>query len=170
VDLVEANTHWELETKRATSERVADGGWRVTLDVQARKVVVETASRETEVPMNDLVEVGVYAAARDGEAGTPLYLRMHRIRSGRQRITVTVPREPARAAIDPRLLLIDDDTDDNVADVVRAAGARGMPLRRPQRSKPPVDRQSTAREDHEPWLATVSRLENANVGPRSMVH
>ncbi len=40
---------------------------------------------------------------------------MHRIRSGQQRITVTVPREPARAGIDPRLLLVDDDPDDNLA-------------------------------------------------------
>ena len=75
--------------------------------MQARKVVVDSAGAETEVPMDDLVEVGVFAAAEDGGLGEPLYLRMHRIRSGEQRITVTVPRQPARAGIDPRNLLID---------------------------------------------------------------
>jgi hypothetical protein len=85
----------------------------VTLDVHARKVVVDTAGAETEVPMNDLVQIGVFAR----DPGAPLYLRMHRIRPGRQRITVIVPREPARAGIDPRNLLIDVTPDDNVAQV-----------------------------------------------------
>jgi ABC-2 type transport system permease protein len=85
-------------------------------------VVVDTAGVETELPMNDMVEIGVYAAAENGKAGAPLYLRTHRIRPGRQRITVTVPREPARAGLDPRLLLlIDEDVDDNLAEVTRAA-------------------------------------------------
>jgi hypothetical protein len=42
---------------------------------------------------------------------------MHRIRSGPQTITVTVPERPARAGIDPRHLLIDVQPADNVADV-----------------------------------------------------
>jgi hypothetical protein len=114
-DLFEANTYWELATKRATAEPAASGGWRVTMDVQARKVVVDTAGAETEVPMNDLVQIGVFAR------GAPLYLRMHRIRAGRQRITVIVPRQPALAGIDPRNLLIDATTGDNTAEVKRGA-------------------------------------------------
>ena len=90
----------------------------MTLDVQARKVVVDSAGVETEVPMNDLVEVGVFAAAEDGGLGEPLYLRMHRVRSGEQRITVTVPRKPARAGIDPRSLLIDVKAEDNLREVL----------------------------------------------------
>jgi ABC-2 type transport system permease protein len=38
---------------------------------------------------------------------------MHRIRSGKQTITVTVPRKPARAGIDPNHLPIDVTTADN---------------------------------------------------------
>ena len=56
----------------------------MTLDVQARKVVVDQAGVETEVPMDDAVEVGVFA---EGEAS----VQKHRIRSGKQTITVTVP-------------------------------------------------------------------------------
>jgi hypothetical protein len=121
VDLFEANTYWELETERASAQPAGDGTWRVTLDVRARKVVIDTAGVETEVPMNDLVEVGVYASAEDGAPAEPLSLRMHRIRSGPQRITVTVPRQPARAAIDPRLLLLTGEGDDNIAEVERRA-------------------------------------------------
>jgi hypothetical protein len=42
---------------------------------------------------------------------------MHRIRSGEQTITVTVPRQPTRAGIDPNHLLIDLKTDDNIKTV-----------------------------------------------------
>jgi aminopeptidase N len=117
-DLFEANTFWELETERAAAEQTEAGTWRVTLDIRARKVVVDTTGVETEVPMEDLVEIGVFAPAEDGVTlGEPLHLGMHRLRSGRQTIRVTVPREPARAGIDPHHLLIDLDAGNNVADV-----------------------------------------------------
>ncbi|HSK09749.1 MAG TPA: hypothetical protein VK911_09240, partial [Vicinamibacterales bacterium] len=122
-DLFEANTYWQLAAKRATAEQAEGGAWRVTLDVEARKVVVDGDGVETEVPMDDLVEVGVFAAAEEARLGDGLYLRMHRVRSGGQRFTVTVPGKPARAGIDPRNLLIDVEPDDNVKEV-----APGGPL------------------------------------------
>ncbi len=67
--------------------------------------------------MDDLIEVGVFAGAEEGASGEPLYLGMHRIRSGAQRLTVRVPGEPARAGIDPRLLLLDVKAEDNLAKV-----------------------------------------------------
>jgi ABC-2 type transport system permease protein len=63
------------------------------------------------------VEVGVFGPDGGGRRGAPLYRRMHRIRSGQQRITVTVPSEPAAAGIDPRNLLIDVEVDNNVVPV-----------------------------------------------------
>jgi ABC-2 type transport system permease protein len=114
-DLFEANTYWELTTDQAAAERTAAGTWRVTLDVRTRKVVVDTAGVETEVPMNDWVEVGVSALPVTGDGPQErIYLQKHRIRSGEQTITVTVPREPAAAGIDPDYLLIDLKTEDNV--------------------------------------------------------
>ncbi len=117
-DLFEANTFWELETEGATAEETDAGAWQVTLNVRARKVVVDTAGVETEVPMDDWVEVGVFAPAEEGEeSGEPLYVQMHRIRSGEQTITVTVPRNPAHAGIDPYHLLIDLEMGDNIEEV-----------------------------------------------------
>jgi hypothetical protein len=75
-------------------------------------VVVDEAGVEAEVPMDDFVEVGVFAAD-----GGELYRQWHRVRSGEQTITVTVPREPAQAGIDPRRLLIDADGGDNTTEV-----------------------------------------------------
>ena len=107
-DLFEKNTFWELETERATAQQTAAGAWQVTLDVRARKVVVDEVGHETEVPMDDWIEIGVFD---EGER----YLLKHRIHSGKQTITVTVPQKPSRAGIDPRHLLSDLwETDKNV--------------------------------------------------------
>jgi hypothetical protein len=79
----------------------------VTLDVQAAKVRSDSVGNDTAVAMNDLVELGVFAEPRPGErVGAPLYLGKHRIRSGQQSMTVTVPTRPARAAVDPYHKLI----------------------------------------------------------------
>ena len=88
--------------------------WDDTLDVRARKVVVDSAGVETEVPMSELVEIGAYGAPRGDGADAPLFLEKRRIRSGTQRITVTVPRPAKRAGVDPNYLLVDTNTDDNV--------------------------------------------------------
>ena len=113
-DLFEVNTFWDLSTKSAQTELAADGTWRVTLSVSARKVAVDTAGVESERPMNDLIEIGVFA--RDGK---PLFLQKQRIRSGQQFVRMTVPRQPARAGIDPRNLLIDTEWRDNTKEVKR---------------------------------------------------
>lgn len=113
VDWFEVNTFWELKTRKATFEKAADA-WRVTLDVEARKVAVDTLGAETVLPMNDLMEIGIYAEGENGERGEPLYLRMHRIEPGSQRITVMVRKQPAWAGVDPRGLLLDIEPADNV--------------------------------------------------------
>jgi len=109
-DLFEKNTFWDLTTERATAKQTSANAWKVTLDVHARKVVIDEAGIEAQVPMDDWIVVGVF------DEGKP-YMEKHRIGSGRQTITVTVPRKPTRAGIDPQGLLIDLDTEDNIKDV-----------------------------------------------------
>jgi hypothetical protein len=112
-DLFEVNTFWTFDTERATAVRTPAGTWRVTLEVEARKVVADSAGAETELPMSEMVEIGIFAAAGPGEVlGRPLYVRKHRVRSGTQTITLTVPHRPARAGIDPYNLLDWEEGDD----------------------------------------------------------
>lgn len=121
VDLFETNTFWELDTRRVTTTETQPGGWQVILDVRARKVRVDEDGVETEVPVNDLIEVGVFSSTRRQAAGETLYLQTHRLRSGHQSITVNVTKKPSRAGIDPRGLLVDLDAFDNVQEVTGTA-------------------------------------------------
>ena len=54
-----------------------------------------------------------------GERGSPVYRRLHRIRSGAQRVTVTVPATARWAGVDPRQLLFDLTSENDVARVAR---------------------------------------------------
>jgi ABC-type transport system involved in multi-copper enzyme maturation permease subunit len=102
----------------ARVEPTGTGQYRVTLQVAAAKVRADSIGRETEIPMNDLAEIGVFAGPqKDGAPGEPLYLRRHRIRSGAQTITITVPRSPTRAGIDPYRKLIGLDAGANLVEV-----------------------------------------------------
>lgn len=105
-DLFEANTSWVFETEQVVAQPTDSGQWQVTLDVRARKMVIDTTGVETELPMDDWVEIGVFVPAEGVDwPGEPLYLQMHRIQSGRQTIKITVSRQPEFAGIDPYDLL-----------------------------------------------------------------
>lgn len=116
-DLFEANTFWRFKTERASAQQHGSA-WQVTLDLRARKEVFDSAGAQTELQMDEWVEIGVFAQAADGawELSQPMYLRKHRIRSGRQTITLTVPRRPVLAGIDPFHILDweEREDDDNV--------------------------------------------------------
>lgn len=111
-DLFKENTYWRLKTEKFAAEQTKAGNWQVTLKVQAQKVVVDSTGYENEVPMNDWLQVGIYEEGKGLKE--PLYLQMHRIRSGEQTIKVTVPRKPERGGIDPAHLMIDLRFEDNI--------------------------------------------------------
>jgi hypothetical protein len=118
-DLFEHITLWSVRTDSAHAEPVSGGGYRVTLFVDASKARADSVGTQTPVAMDEAVEVGVFAgAASDGSPGETLYLKQHRIRSGKQTIVLTVPRLPTRAGVDPYRKLIERERDDNVAGVV----------------------------------------------------
>jgi ABC-type transport system involved in multi-copper enzyme maturation permease subunit len=113
-DLFEINTVWEFDLKKGNAVDIGGGKWRVTLDVEARKEMVDTAGVDVTLPLNDPVEIGIFAPAKEGEVlGKVLYLQKHVIRSNKQTITVIVSEKPDRAGIDPYNLL-DYEEGDNI--------------------------------------------------------
>jgi ABC-2 type transport system permease protein len=114
-DLFETMTLWDVKTRSAAARRRPDGKYEVTLEVVAQKLRADGSGIETPTPMNDFVEVGVFASGKDD----PFSLVRHRIRSGKQTIRIIVPREPSRAGVDPYRKLIERERGDNVVDVER---------------------------------------------------
>jgi aminopeptidase N len=116
-DLFAANTFWELEAREAVATKNAASNWQVSLSFDARKVTVDSLGTETVIPMNDWVEIGVYSTREGGKNPQELYRQLHRIRSGRQTVSIDVTALPGRAGIDPRHLLIDLDIENNTTKI-----------------------------------------------------
>jgi hypothetical protein len=132
-DLFEHITLNELKTDSVLvrDTTAAGGRYAVDLFVTAKKVRADSLGKETDEPMNDWIDIGVFAKAPprpdpriDDKVGVPLYLAKHRVRTGAQRVTVVVDQMPYRAGIDPLHKLIDRVVTDNttgVRDRTRAA-------------------------------------------------
>jgi hypothetical protein len=117
-DLFEHITLFDNRATAATAAKTADGMFRVSIDIEAKKYRADDQGNEREVAMSDDIDVGVFAEPEDGRSeGAPLYLAKHRISAGAQRIEVVVNRAPARAGIDPYHKLIDRVTRDNTVAV-----------------------------------------------------
>ncbi|HEX9980231.1 MAG TPA: M1 family aminopeptidase [Flavobacterium sp.] len=112
VDLFKTNSYWRLKTKQFSADQIKTGEWQVTMKVYVQKVVIDDSGREKEMPMNDWLEIGIYEQGKD--LNEPLYLKMHRFRSGEQTIQIIVPRKPDSGGIDPNYLMIDLRLEDNI--------------------------------------------------------
>jgi ABC-2 type transport system permease protein len=80
----------------------------VTMKVVAKKRVADELGKESDVPIDDLVDVGVVDAKGDA-----ISVWRQRIRSEESTFTMTVDRLPAKAGIDPLNKLIDRRPEDN---------------------------------------------------------
>jgi hypothetical protein len=99
----------------ATSRRLPNGKYEVTLEVQARKVQVDSAGAESPMPMADYIDIGVFKGTSDEPH--PLYMNRVKFTQERQKFTVVVDERPTRAGIDPYNKLIDRNGEDNVLNV-----------------------------------------------------
>ena len=127
-DLFEKNTFWALEGRDAWAEQTASGEWQLTMTVRARKFLIDTQGVETEVPMDDWIEIGVYTAEEGNDTRLPQFVQKHRIRTGEHTLTMTVPKKPLRAGIDARYLMMDWNMEDNVTEVRNRALTRRIAI------------------------------------------
>ena len=108
---------YDNKTLSATSQKTPDGKYKVTLDVQARKIKADGNGVESRMPLADYIDIGVFTGAKDEEK--PLYMKKEKITQERQTFTIVVDKQPTRAGIDPYNKLIDRISDDNMIDVTK---------------------------------------------------
>jgi ABC-2 type transport system permease protein len=109
-----------LYDNKATSATVtptSDHKYKVTLQVQARKVKADGNGNESPMALNDYIEIGVFKGAKDEEQ--PLYLKKEKLTKEQNMFEIVVNEEPTRAGIDPYNKLVDRIADDNMIDVTR---------------------------------------------------
>ncbi len=119
-DLFETITLWDFKTDDATATRRDDGTWAVTLKVSAVKFRADSVGSQTEIPIHDLVDIGVFGDRQPGNTlGKPLHVEKRWITAKETTIELMVPEEPRKAGIDPYNKLIDRAPKDNTRTVSR---------------------------------------------------
>jgi ABC-2 type transport system permease protein len=111
-DLFETITLWENEAKAASYVELEDGTFKVTLDVSSHKFRADSIGNQTEIPMQDYVDIGVL-----GEDEEELYLKKHRLTGNESEIEIVVDKVPMKAGIDPYVILIDRERENNLIEV-----------------------------------------------------
>ncbi len=115
-DLFRTITLWELQAKEGEWERTEDGRYRVRMNVEARKYRADGQGLETEIAMDDWIDVGVFGEETDDSPaeGRVLALEKRRISAGEAVIEIVVDEEPVRVGIDPFNKLIDRNPGNNL--------------------------------------------------------
>ncbi|HEX9953379.1 MAG TPA: M1 family aminopeptidase [Rubricoccaceae bacterium] len=117
-DLFERVTLYDLKVTQPSAVRRADGRWDVSVPVEAAKVYVDGHGVETEAPLAERIEVGLFTAEPGRDAfDTADVIRLERqpVRSGAQTLTFVTDRRPTYVGVDPYNYYIDRDSGDNVA-------------------------------------------------------
>ncbi|MFN8938200.1 MAG: hypothetical protein ACK5ZJ_00435, partial [Acidobacteriota bacterium] len=98
-----------------------DGKYEVTIEVEAKKFKADDQGLETEIPVDDYIEIGAFAKPeKDKRYGKALYRERLRMKPGKTEYRFVVDQEPEKAGIDPFQLLIDRIPDDNLKKVSRS--------------------------------------------------
>jgi len=102
----------------ATAHKRSDGKFDVTVEVETHKYKADEKGSETEVPVNDWIEVGALAAPEKGKKyGQVLHRERVHMTTGKGTYSFTTDTLPEKAGIDPLLLLVDRVPNDNLATV-----------------------------------------------------
>lgn len=123
-DLFEKITVFNVGVTAATFTERADGKFLVRVEVEAHKRRANGAGADTEIPIDDWMDIAVFGEREDSEGGGPvLFLERRRISASPVVFEIVVGQWPARVAIDPYYKLIDRDRGDNVRAVLSAGDA-----------------------------------------------
>jgi ABC-type transport system involved in multi-copper enzyme maturation permease subunit len=121
-DLFETITLWDNRVDEVSVVQRDDGRYAVTLDFSARKVRADSLGNETEIPMSDYIDVGVFGPEEPGNSlGRPLSVYKILVTEGQSSVEIIVDEEPVKAGIDPYNKLIDRVPGDNVKDAPGAS-------------------------------------------------
>jgi hypothetical protein len=117
-DLFETITLYDNKADTATAKKRPDGTYAVHLAFSAKKLRADSLGNQTEIPVADYIDVGVFGAPEPGnKLGKPLSVRKVHVTSNEMSADFVVSDRPVKAGIDPYNKLIDRTPEDNVMPV-----------------------------------------------------
>jgi ABC-2 type transport system permease protein len=119
-DLFEKITLYDVRTTATTARKRADGKWDVSVTVEAKKLYVTGKGVETEAPLNETFDIGLFSA-KPGEGAfdrtNVLAFERRAVHTGSQTFRFVTTTKPTFAGVDPYNKWIDRNSDDNLKPV-----------------------------------------------------
>ncbi|RZJ95830.1 MAG: aminopeptidase, partial [Brevundimonas sp.] len=119
-DLFERITLYDVKTVGSSVTARPDGRFDVSVTVEARKLYVDGKGVETEAPLSETMDIGLFTAQPGEGAFNPrdvVLMERKPIRTGSQTFRFVTARRPAFVGVDPYNKWIDRNSDDNVKPV-----------------------------------------------------
>ena len=119
-DLFEKITLYDLKTTLATAKKRPDGRFDVTLTVTAKKLYALGRGQETEAPMSEPMDIGLFTlepGKKGFGADKVVAFERRTIKSGTQTLSFVTSVAPKAAGVDPYNVVIDRNGDDNTTKV-----------------------------------------------------
>ncbi len=115
-DMFQTITLYMNHVDEATFTKRDDGEYVVDLKVKAKKLRADGQGLETEIAIDDYIDIAVFGEEEvDGKTEEKvLYMKKHKIDRGEMEFEIVVDEPPVRAGIDPYNKLIDRNSNDNV--------------------------------------------------------
>ena len=118
--MFEKITLYDLKATDAKSIKRADGKYDVSFTVDAKKLYADGKGKETESPLSEFFDDGVFAAepGKKGYTGESVLLMQRlALKSGVQKIHFTVDKAPLFVGLDPYNMRINRNSNDNLSKV-----------------------------------------------------
>jgi len=114
-DMFERIVFFDNRAVEATATKRPDGKYAVTLKVHSAKLVAAGKGKESEEPMDEIVDIGVFSRPANGKESDEkvLFLEKRHITGTDNTIELVVDEEPYEAGIDPYNKLVDRSSEDN---------------------------------------------------------
>ncbi len=112
-DMFESITLFSNRVSDASYRELDNGKYLLYLTIESNKFRADSIGVETEIPVNDWIDIGVYAKGSQ-ERSKPIYFVRQKIDRPSMELKIVLDSEPGRAGIDPNFLLIDRFPEDNI--------------------------------------------------------
>jgi aminopeptidase N len=113
-DWIKEITLYDNRMKSAAYTPLENGKFKINLEIECHKIRADSLGNETKIAIHDWIDIGIFT---DEDEEKLLYQKRVLIDQEQMSFTFEVDSLPMRAAIDPRMLLIDRVYDDNIKDV-----------------------------------------------------
>jgi ABC-2 type transport system permease protein len=117
-DMFETITLFENKTDEAEFREIDSAHFEVTLKISAEKLRADSSGMETNIPINDWIDIGIYGRDEKGKDKF-IYLKKHKITQKENTFKIIVNEKPRKGGIDPLHKLIDRHSGDNTKGLVK---------------------------------------------------